>query len=148
MIRSKYVSTLTKVSQTKSDRNRLESFTITENQVTSNRNQFEPERICWNHMETNWKQIELIRTNQKSINIKENQSKSDITQLEPNRNQFEKHYLISLSIYIYIHTLLSPKGASVRLSPKGASTPPLGTKVRGISYIYMYIHIWAYKISL
>ena len=90
-------------------------------------------------METNWKQIELIRTNQKSIDIKKNQSKSDITQLEPNRNQFEKHYLISLSIYI--HTLLSPKGASVRLSPKGASTPPLGTKVRGISYIYMYIHI-------
>ena len=46
LIRSKHVSTLTKVSQTKSDRNRLESFTITENQVTSNRNQLEPERIC------------------------------------------------------------------------------------------------------
>ena len=76
-------------------------------------------------METNWKQIELIRTNQKSINIKENQSKSDITQLEPNRNQFEKHYLISLSLYIYIYTPFCPQREHRCVCPQRGRRRPL-----------------------
>ena len=89
-------------------------------------------------MQINWEQIESIRINQKSINIEENQSKSDTTQLEPNKNQCEQHYLISLHIYIY--TPLCPQRERRCFCLQRGVDAPSGDK--GKRYIiYIYLHI-------